>query len=195
MKPINTGNYFGGVTAQIDEDDPFRADRLPSSALGSLPAEELGQGDGEMSRPAIDKAKLREGEIVANDFDGPAEASFEVRLSEDEEPLHVHALKVVERLFGFSKFNDGQEEAVRRILKKESTLVVLPTGSGKSLCYQLPAYILSKLARGISIVVTPLLSLMKDQLANLPPGLVGACLNSYQAVSHAFWTKKTKQTR
>lgn len=95
----------------------------------------------------------------------------------------VFAQKVAERLFGYSAFNEGQEVAIRRILKRESTLVVLPTGAGKSLCYQLPGYIMSRIfGGGISIIVTPLLSLMKDQLANLPPGIVGACLNSYQAV-------------
>jgi len=88
----------------------------------------------------------------------------------------------MERLFGFASFQEGQEVAVRRILRGDSTLVILPTGSGKSLCYQLPAYILSRLTRGITLVITPLLSLMKDQLNNLPPGLVGACLNSYQNV-------------
>jgi len=67
-------------------------------------------------------------------------------------------------------------------LRGESTLLILPTGSGKSLCYQLPAYILSRYCRGITIVISPLISLMLDQLENLPLGLNGACLNSQQSV-------------
>jgi ATP-dependent DNA helicase RecQ len=65
--------------------------------------------------------------------------------------------------FGFHKFRPGQAEAVNSALEGHDTLVVMPTGSGKSLCFQLTA--IAK--RGVSVVVSPLISLMKDQVDNL----------------------------
>ena len=63
------------------------------------------------------------------------------------------------RRFGFSSFRDGQEAVIERILTHGSALAVFPTGSGKSLCYQLPALALP----GLTLVISPLIALMKDQ--------------------------------
>src|SRR5437660_12574195 len=63
------------------------------------------------------------------------------------------------RVFGFERFRDGQEAVIRQILGGKSALAVFPTGSGKSLCYQLPALHLD----GLTLVVSPLIALMKDQ--------------------------------
>jgi ATP-dependent DNA helicase RecQ len=63
-------------------------------------------------------------------------------------------------LFGFSGFLPGQEEIIQRVLARKNTLAILATGAGKSLCYQLPAMLLE----GTTIVVSPLIALMKDQL-------------------------------
>ncbi len=64
------------------------------------------------------------------------------------------------KYFGFDNFLKGQHEAIKRVTGKESAVAIFPTGSGKSLCYQLPAMILEHM----TLVVSPLLSLMKDQL-------------------------------
>ncbi|WP_409289020.1 RecQ family ATP-dependent DNA helicase [Peribacillus sp. SCS-37] len=71
--------------------------------------------------------------------------------------------KHLEKHFGYTSFRQGQKETVSEILRGGSTLSMLPTGTGKSLCYQLPAYIMDKPA----VVVSPLLSLMQDQAEQL----------------------------
>src|SRR5271165_7387552 len=62
--------------------------------------------------------------------------------------------------FGFKKFYPGQEDVVSRVLRGQDTLAILATGAGKSLTYQLPALLLE----GTTVVVSPLIALMKDQL-------------------------------
>jgi ATP-dependent DNA helicase RecQ len=71
--------------------------------------------------------------------------------------------RVLERVFGFEAFRPGQEAVVDAILARRSTLAVMPTGSGKSLCFQIPALVLG----GLTVVVSPLVALMQDQVAAL----------------------------
>jgi len=73
------------------------------------------------------------------------------------------ALDLVQATFGFPGFRGGQEAAVSRLLAGRSVLTVFPTGGGKSLCYQLPAVVLG----GVSIVISPLIALMVDQVQAL----------------------------
>ncbi len=85
------------------------------------------------------------------------------------------------RKLGFAGFRPRQEEAVMRIRSGVSTLLVTTTGSGKSLCYQLPAYLYARTRPPcITLVVSPLVSLMDDQVRQLPKGLNGACLHTNQ---------------
>ena len=79
--------------------------------------------------------------------------------------------------FGYDSFRPGQEEGIMRILRGESSLVLLATGSGKSLIYQLPAYLYAEKYNSITIVVSPLVSLMEDQVTGLPPFLRAAALH------------------
>jgi len=65
--------------------------------------------------------------------------------------------------FGFDTFKDGQEEIIQSVIDGHHTLGILPTGSGKSLCYQLPTYILEK----PTLVISPLISLMDDQVMQM----------------------------
>lgn len=91
---------------------------------------------------------------------------------------------VLKEKFGHTEFREGQMTAIKIILeKKQNALVVLATGGGKSLCYQFVTQFLP----GLILVVTPLISLMTDQLQKLPDFIPGAAMNSQQS----FATKKS----
>ena len=82
--------------------------------------------------------------------------------------------EVLKRYFGYSEFRNGQEELVNALLAKQDVLGIMPTGAGKSLCYQIPAIMMD----GITLVISPLISLMKDQVnALVQQGVSAAYLN------------------
>ena len=78
------------------------------------------------------------------------------------EPMEK-ALSFMKRVYGFHGFRLGQDEILESVLQDSDTLVIMPTGGGKSLCYQVPAFI----RPGITLVVSPLIALMKDQVDSL----------------------------
>jgi ATP-dependent DNA helicase RecQ len=83
--------------------------------------------------------------------------------------------EALHRYFGYNTFRPGQEEIVRHIISAQDALVLMPTGGGKSICYQLPAMMMD----GVTIVVSPLIALMKDQVDALRQnGIPCAFLNS-----------------
>jgi ATP-dependent DNA helicase RecQ len=93
-----------------------------------------------------------------NQLNGPDS----IPLSRDEQ--RTVQLETV-RHFGFMKLRTGQSQVIAAVLRGESILTVMPTGAGKSLCYQLPALVLPK----PTLVISPLIALMKDQVESLPP--------------------------
>lgn len=78
----------------------------------------------------------------------------------------------------YTSFRPNQEEAIKRILFGRSTLFISPTGSGKSLCYQLPALLYARYKNYMTIVVSPLISLMEDQMLNFPGALKPVSIHS-----------------
>src|ERR1700721_4549478 len=91
------------------------------------------------------------------------------------------ALSVLNAVFGLPGFRGAQEEIVRHVTDGGNCLVLMPTGGGKSLCYQLP----SLLREGCGIVVSPLIALMRDQVAGLlEAGLKGRGVNCAVSLKH-----------
>ena len=89
--------------------------------------------------------------------------------------MNAEAQNLLTKVYGHHQFRPGQQELVEGILEKKDVLGVMPTGSGKSLCYQIPALLFS----GTTLVISPLISLMKDQVTALKlRGIDAACLNS-----------------
>lgn len=88
-------------------------------------------------------------------------------------------LHTLQQVFGFPQFRQGQKEAIETLLSKKRLLCILPTGHGKSLLYQIPAYLLG----GVTIVISPLLALMRDQIEKLENrfGIPAASINSDQS--------------
>ncbi|MFA0141202.1 ATP-dependent DNA helicase RecQ [Vibrio kanaloae] len=85
------------------------------------------------------------------------------------------AQNILQDVFGYQSFRDGQQEVIDLAVEGQDSLVIMPTGGGKSLCYQIPALV----REGLTLVISPLISLMKDQVDQLKAnGVAAECINS-----------------
>lgn len=104
----------------------------------------------------------------------------------------MNKYEVLKQYFGYDTFRDGQEKMIDAITSGRDVLGIMPTGAGKSLCYQIPALMAGENG-GITLVISPLISLMKDQVSALnQAGVHAAYLNSsltpgqyYKALGYA----------
>ncbi len=141
--------------------------------VGHIPAAPRRQNGG--GGPVAASASLRQpagqGDVRPLALNAPAAIAPETPYAAPDEPLNA----LLHRAFGFDAFRANQEEVCRTVIEGRDALLVMPTGAGKSLCYQLPG-----LARGgTTLVISPLIALMEDQYAKLRErGFAVECIHS-----------------
>ncbi|XP_057683212.1 ATP-dependent DNA helicase Q4 isoform X2 [Corythoichthys intestinalis] len=163
----------------VEEEEPFELPTLEEVARATGTLQDSHVQEDQEAENNGDEALLN---VIRPDYERPAPPPPVEPLYSLTDDGNVHATPddvfVALRELGYNSFRAGQEEAIMRILSGLSTLVVLSTGMGKSLCYQLPAYLYAKRSNCITLVISPLVSLMDDQLSGLPANLKAACIHS-----------------
>lgn len=194
QRGLNTQGKKGSLLARLSI---WVRDEVSKSVGSSKSADEVSENDGSMQNihsPSDFNLSIAESENESINKEKPSEDEYSSDSSEDEleifdesshaESMNVYDLKATPsadeslqnslvRIFGHDEFRPGQEWAVSRCIENKRSLLVAPTGQGKSLCYALPAAMKS----GLCIVVSPLVSLMEDQLRHLPPCIPAATLS------------------
>ena len=161
MDRLTGGQLALPVGAEEIAAAPPDAEPEPGAWATAIPAAEFRAGPGESPASATPPA---------------VSAAEESSAGPPPEPVDpARARVVLKQTFGFSGFLPLQAEVIERLLARRDTLVVMPTGGGKSLCYQLPALLFD----GLTVVVSPLIALMQDQVRQLHElGVPAAFLNS-----------------
>ncbi|MCK6426305.1 MAG: DNA helicase RecQ [Burkholderiaceae bacterium] len=104
----------------------------------------------------------------------------------DASPQATEARRVLADVFGYAAFRGQQGAVVEHVVAGQDALVLMPTGAGKSLCYQVPAIVRHRAGQGVTVVVSPLIALMHDQVGALEEvGVHAAFLNSSQSLDEA----------
>ncbi|MCB9432602.1 MAG: DNA helicase RecQ [Ardenticatenaceae bacterium] len=123
-------------------------------------------------------------------FDTPQSIPFNLPISQSPVSNLQSPQEVLQTIFGYEEFRPIQAEIINNVLKKRDTLVIMPTGGGKSLCYQIPALLFD----GLTVVVSPLISLMQDQVSQLQAvGITAVFLNS--TLSYLQYLKTSQAIR
>ena len=98
------------------------------------------------------------------------------------------AHSVLHDVFGYAQFRGPQEAIVEHVIAGGDALVLMPTGGGKSLCYQVPAIVRRDAGRGVTVVVSPLIALMHDQVGALHEAGVDAAFLNSRSTGSKRWT-------
>ncbi len=157
---------------RLAERDDREADRLrlqvaqaqQATAQPAAARTEAGGWRFGQQRLAAVPVRTRTSAPAAEDDDAALES---VAVAEEEEAVPAELLEALRASFGYDGFLPGQATIIQAVLRGEDVLALLPTGAGKSLCYQLPALLLP----GTTLLISPLIALMKDQVEGLPAEL------------------------
>lgn len=171
-----------GVSEQMDEDDdPLVTDVSEEQVVDDSDDESADSSDSNSSEE-LEFCDDKKSEDRSHGEDHDDDEAME-EIDEDEsreasrdleaDPQTSQLRSTLRTVFGHNDFREGQEWAIKRCLEQKKTLLVAPTGFGKSLCYALPA----TLMEGVCVVVSPLISLIQDQLRSLPPRVPAATLS------------------
>ncbi|KAJ2799922.1 hypothetical protein H4S07_005306, partial [Coemansia furcata] len=147
---------------------------------------EAGGSDGVYGEEGSDRAVMRKDETTTQpEHSNPSEVFLPSQRGRSGN-MAIDLRKVLTNTWGFHEFKPGQVSAIRRVLEAKSTLLLLATGAGKSLVYQLPSLVLSSVYSGLTLVVTPLIALMRDQMRHLPDGLQAICMSIESASKDSY---------
>lgn len=111
----------------------------------------------------------------------------QVALSVTDSPAFAQAKTILQEVFGYQQFRQGQQQIIEATLQGQSSFILMATGGGKSLCYQIPALCFT----GLTLVISPLIALMQDQVDQLVAnGVAAAYLNSSQTLEQQRATEQ-----
>jgi ATP-dependent DNA helicase RecQ len=168
---LGDSNWAAELRAQLEEQDEREAANLSAMVRGALAADgQAGRLPGTLQRDrgrislAQARQKMALEERTAHDAGDEAVGGEQAADGAEDEPPSAELLEALRDHFGYESFLPGQVAVIQAVLRGEDVLALLPTGAGKSLCYQLSALLLP----GTTILISPLIALMKDQVDGLP---------------------------
>lgn len=130
-----------------------------------------------VTRKKIEQAQERNDSMYM-EFVEPCLVSSKVESRYSDPPItSTDPKEILQQLYGYSEFREGQLEAINNIVENKSTLLILPTGFGKSIVYQIASF----LCKGTALVVSPLISLVEDQMQNIPSAIPAAAWTGAQS--------------
>ncbi|KAG1832810.1 P-loop containing nucleoside triphosphate hydrolase protein [Suillus variegatus] len=177
---------FGSVLEpeDIDVDDPLEPEDTDVSAETLIvpDSDDLWEGLDEPSTLQLDT--LTTTTPTLDCADAPCTPSVHTgRLDNTSTPYYAEAVSVLKSVFGLTSFRQNQLEAINATLDGKDVFVLMPTGGGKSLCYQLPAVCKTGRTQGVTFVISPLVALIADQVASLREKHVNVdCMSSLRTV-------------
>ncbi|KAM4700283.1 ATP-dependent DNA helicase Q4 isoform 2-T2 [Discoglossus pictus] len=177
-----TGRVSAPLLPVSDPEDEEEVNLPTLEDVARMTNTQLGDSISPVDDPAVPQEKLLPLHVIRAVYEAPApppavKPLYELGPGGEVQKAPPEVYEALSEL-GYKSFRPGQEEAVMRILSGLSSLVILSTGMGKSLCYQLPAYLYAKRSKCITLVISPLVSLMDDQVSGLPPKLKAVCIHS-----------------